>query len=453
MPSLSIFGKRVRQLWHGADLALVGQRRERRMRMLASLVMVGMGVLWGLFFLSHGYMAIALMDLAIILSGVAVFLLTLRNRALSANLVLFGALLVVVVASTLLLDPPTLAAPRATHLYLLPMAVAALMAFRDEPMGLRYGISLFCLLLFVALAASTWRPTDLHALPDEVRMVGSWVQALVAMLMFFFLLHILQTDTAERSELDRDLRAAVRERQFVLHYQPQLNGANRVIGAEVLIRWLHPQRGLLAPGEFIDHAENTGLIIPIGHWVLEQTAEQLHQWQDEPLYRDIDLAVNISQKQFSQNSFVAEIAGLIERHRIDAQRLELELTETLIVHDMEDLTRKMTALVERGVRFSLDDFGTGFSSLSHLKRLPLSKLKIDRSFICDVLSDANSEAIVRSVIALGQSMGMTVIAEGVETEAQRHFLASNGCNQFQGYLLGRPMPLADFRAFVQRHNG
>lgn len=453
MPSLSTFGKRVRQLWHGADLALVGQRRERRMRMLTSLVMVIVGVFWGLFFFSRGYKAIALMDLAIIVSGVAVFVLTLRNRVLSANLVLFGALLVTVVASTLLLDPPTLSAPRATHLYLLPMAVAALMAFRDEPIWLRYGICLFCLLLFVALASSTWRPTDLHALPDEVRIVGSWVQALVAMLMFFFLLHILQTDTAERSGLDRDLRAAVRERQFVLHFQPQLNGANRVIGAEVLIRWLHPQRGLLAPGEFIDHAESTGLIIPIGHWVLEQTAEQLRQWQDDPLYAAIDLAVNISQKQFSQSSFVADIVGLIDRHHIDARRLELELTETLIVHDMEDLTRKMTTLVGRGVRFSLDDFGTGFSSLSHLKRLPLSKLKIDRTFICDVLTDASSEAIVRTVIALGQSMGMAVIAEGVETEAQWRFLAENGCTQFQGYLLGRPMPIADFRAFVQQHNG
>jgi EAL domain-containing protein (putative c-di-GMP-specific phosphodiesterase class I) len=162
--------------------------------------------------------------------------------------------------------------------------------------------------------------------------------------------------------------------------------------------------------------------------------------------------VNISQKQFRQPGFVAEILALIERHGIAAQRLELELTETLIVHDMEDLTRKMNALVEHGVRFSLDDFGTGFSSLSHLKRLPLSKLKIDRSFICDVLTDANSETIVRTVIALGQSMGMTVIAEGVETEAQRRFLADNGCSQFQGYLLGRPMPLADFCAFVQRHN-
>ncbi|WP_244185531.1 putative bifunctional diguanylate cyclase/phosphodiesterase [Ectopseudomonas oleovorans] len=393
------------------------------------------------------------MDVAIVCSGVAVFALTLRDRARSANLILFSALILIVVASTLLLDPPTLMAPRATHLYLLPVAVGALMAFRDETSWLRYGMCLLCLLLFVALAASNWRPTDLYALPDDVRIVGSWVQGVSAMALFFLLLHILQSDTAERSELDRDLRAAVRERQFVLYYQPQLNDANRVIGAELLIRWQHPQRGLLAPGEFIDHAENTGLIIPIGQWVLEQTAARLRQWKDDPLFGDLGLAVNISQKQFSQSSFVAEILGLIEHHSIDARRLELELTETLIVHDMEDLTRKMTALVEHGVRFSLDDFGTGFSSLSHLKRLPLSKLKIDRSFICDVLTDANSETIVRTVIALGQSMGMTVIAEGVETEAQHRFLADNGCTQFQGYLLGRPMPLVDFSTFVQRHNG
>jgi len=452
MPSLSTFGRRVRKLWHGSDLALVGQRRERRMRVLSSGVMVVMGLSWGLFFSSRDYWAIVVMDVAIVLSGIAVFALTLRDQARSANLILFSTLMLVVVASTLLLDPPTVAAPRATHLYLLPIAVGALMAFRDEPLWLRYGISIFALLLFVALAASNWRPTDLYALPDDVRIAGSWVQGLVAMVLFFFLLHILQSDTAERSELDRDLRAAVRERQFVLYYQPQLDGDNRVIGAELLIRWQHPQRGLLAPGEFIEHAESTGLIIPIGQWVLEQAAVQLRRWQDEPSFRDLDLAVNISQKQFSQSSFVAEVLGLIERYGVEAPRLELELTETLIVHDMEDLTRKMAALVERGVRFSLDDFGTGFSSFSHLKRLPLSKLKIDRSFICDVLTDANSETIVRTMIALGQSMGMTVVAEGVETEAQRCFLAANGCRQFQGYLLGRPMPLADFCTFVQRQN-
>ena len=217
MPSLSSFGRRVRKLWHGADLALVGQRRERRMRMLSSVVMIVMGLLWGLFFSSRGYWAIVIMDVAIVCSGVAVFALTLRNQTRSANLILFGALILIVVASTLLLDPSTRMAPRATHLYLLPMAVGALMAFRDDPLWLRYGVSLFCLLLFVALAASNWRPTDLYALPDDVRRVGSWLQAGVAMVLFFLLLHILQTDTAERSELDRDLRAAIREGQFVLH--------------------------------------------------------------------------------------------------------------------------------------------------------------------------------------------------------------------------------------------
>ena len=239
----------------------------------------------------------------------------------------------------------------------------------------------------------------------------------------------------------------------MLHYQPQLNSTGKVTGAEVLIRWQHPQRGLLPPAEFIDHAEKTGLIIPMGQWVLEQAFTQLHAWKDDPLYRDISLAVNISQKQFRQASFVADMLGLIETYAIDVRRLELELTETLIVHDIDDLMAKMAVLVERGVRFSLDDFGTGFSSLSHLKRLPLNTLKIDRSFISDVLTDANSQAIVRTVIAMAQSMGMTVIAEGVETEAQQQFLLSNGCMQFQGYLFSKPLPLASFTAFVERQNG
>src|SRR5690606_3900869 len=175
MSALSTFGKRVRLLWQGADLALVGQRRERRMRLLASLVMVSMGLLWGLFFSSRGYWAIVVMDVVIILSGLTVFWLTLRHRVRTANLILFSAMILLIVASTLLLDPPTLTAPRATHLYLLPVAVGALMAFRDEPLRLRYGISLLSLLLFLGLAASNWRPTDLYALPDDVRVIGSWL--------------------------------------------------------------------------------------------------------------------------------------------------------------------------------------------------------------------------------------------------------------------------------------
>lgn len=453
MTALSAFLKQVIRLWHSPDLALIGQRRERRMRMLASLVLLLVGSFWGVFFTQRGEWGIVLMDLLMILCGLGVFSLTLRNRVRLANLLLFGVIILVIIGTTLLMDPHTATAPRATHLYLLPIAVAALMAFRDERLWLRYGVAVFCLGLFTVLASSPWSPTSAYHLPDEVRVTGSWLQSIAAMLMLFALLHILQSDTAERSMLDHDLDVALREQQFVLHYQPQLNRAGKVIGAEVLIRWQHPQRGLMAPGEFIDHAENTGMIIPIGQWVLEQAIRQLRCWRDDPLYADIGLAVNISQKQFRQSSFVADMLRLIDEHTIDARRLDLELTETLIVQDIDDLLRKMNALVERGVRFSLDDFGTGFSSLSHLKRLPLNTLKIDRSFVCDLLTDSSSQTIVRSVIALAQSMGMNVIAEGVETQAQQEFLLNNGCMQFQGYLFSKPLPLQAFTAFVERQNG
>jgi len=453
MTALSAFLRQVIKLWHAPDLALIGQRRERRMRMLASLVLLLIGSLWGIFFSLRGEWGIVTMDLLMILCGLGVFILTLRNQVRLANLLLFGVIILVIVGTTLLMDPHTAAAPRATHLYLLPIAVAALMAFRDERIWLRYGVAVLCLGLFTVLASSSWSPTSAYHLPDDVRASGSWVQGIAAMLMLFVLLHILQSDTAERSLLDRDLEVALREQQFVLHYQPQLDSSGKVIGAEVLIRWQHPQRGLIGPGEFIDHAENTGMIIPIGQWVLEQAICQLRCWKDDPRYADIGLAVNISQKQFRQSSFVADMLRLIDEHAIDARRLDLELTETLIVQDIDDLLRKMNALVERGVRFSLDDFGTGFSSLSHLKRLPLNTLKIDRSFVCDLLTDNSSQTIVRTVIALAQSMGMNVIAEGVETQAQQEFLLSNGCMQFQGYLVSKPLPLQAFTAFVERQNG
>ena len=448
-PSLS---KRIRQLWRASDLALIGQRRERRMRLVASLVLVVIGIFWGCYFSLREVWAIVVMDLVLIGCGLSVFYLTLRNRVRSANLILFGVVIVLILASTLLLDPSTPAAPRATHLYLLPLAVASQMAFRDEPSWIRHGVALVCLALFTVLAASHWSPISDYYLPDDVRIAGSWVQAVAAMAMLFALIHILQSDAAERSELDADLHSAIRDEQFVLHFQPQVNAHGRVIGAEVLVRWQHPRRGLVAPGEFIDHAEKTGLIVPIGQWVLRQACRQLQEWQALPGCADLSLAVNISQKQFRQTTFVAEVLELIDDFALTPQQLELELTETLIVQDMDDLLRKMKVLVGHGIRFSLDDFGTGFSSLSHLKRLPLSTLKIDRSFISDVLTDASSETIVRTVIALGQSMGMKVIAEGVESEAQRDFLLANGCTQFQGYLYSRPLPANDFIAFVQRHN-
>ena len=239
MSVLSTFFQHLLQLWQARDLALIGQRRERRMRLLASLVMIVMGVFWACVFSLRGAWSIVLMDVLLIACGLGVLLLTLRNRARQANLLLFGTVIVIIVGMTLLLDPPNAVAPRATHLYLLPVTVAALMAFRDEPMWLRYGAALLCLALFTGLASSTWAPTYAYSLPDDVRVTGSWVQGIAAMAMLFTLLHILQSDAAERSALDSDLRAALREEQFVLYYQAQLNSHDQVTGAEVLIRWQH----------------------------------------------------------------------------------------------------------------------------------------------------------------------------------------------------------------------
>ena len=452
MTVLASFLKQLIKLWLASDLALVGQRRERRMRLLSCLVLIIVGSIWGVFFSLRGEWGVVLMDVGLISCGISVFILTWRNQVRSANLLLFSVIIVVVVGMTLLLDPYSGEAPRATHLYLLPIAVAALMAFREEPTWLRYGVALLCLGLFIALAASTWMPTQAYSLPDDVRQVGSWVQGIAAMGMLMVLLHILQSDAGERSMLDRDLQVALRDQQFVLHYQAQLDSTGTVVGAEVLIRWQHPQRGLIPPVEFIGHAENTGLIIPIGQWVLAQAVQQLRVWQDQALFSDMGLAVNISQKQFRQPTFVSDTQRLIEVQGIAPKRLELELTETLIVQDIDDLLCKMQELVACGVRFSLDDFGTGFSSLSHLKRLPLNTLKIDRSFVSDVLTDNSSQSIVRTVIALGQSLGMSIIAEGVETEAQLQFLLNAGCEQFQGYYFSKPLPLEAFEAYVaQQH--
>lgn len=422
------------------------------MRLVACAAVLAIGCAWGVFFALHGLWTIVAMDLLLIACAIGVFLLTLWGRVRSANLLLFSVIVAVVVGMALVIDVPNAAAPRSIHLYLLPLAVAAFMAFRDEPPWLRYGMSSLCLALFVALAASLWSPFSGYNLPDGMRQAGSWVQAAAAMAMLLMLLHILQTDAAQRSVLDRELRVALREHQFVLHYQPQLNQQRQVTGAEVLVRWRHPRRGLLAPGEFIGHAEHSGLIIPLSDWVLDQTCASLKAWKTDPALRDIGLAVNISQTQFRQASFVPDILAVIDRHGIEPQRVELELTETLIVQDVDDLMRKMHLLVDRGVRFSLDDFGTGFSSLSHLKRLPLSKLKIDRSFICDLPGDSNSDTIVRTLIGLGRRMELMVVAEGVETAAQHRILVEHGCPQFQGYLFSKPLPLEEFVAFVRRHN-
>lgn len=251
------------------------------------------------------------------------------------------------------------------------------------------------------------------------------------------------------SALANDLRQACARQELRLFYQPQIDSAHGVVGAEALLRWQHPERGLVMPGDFITLAEETGLIQPIGRWVIETACAQIKAWESGAATRDLQLAINVSARQFRQPDFVAQVQQVLNRTGANPARLEIELTESVVLENVSDAIAKMQALKAIGISLSMDDFGTGYSSLSYLKQLPLDQLKIDRSFITHLASDSSDAAIIKAIITLGQAFGMGVIAEGVETEAQRDFLLQNGCHTFQGYLFGRPVAPDEFeRNFV-----
>ncbi|MDB5771186.1 MAG: hypothetical protein JWM42_1560 [Burkholderia sp.] len=258
----------------------------------------------------------------------------------------------------------------------------------------------------------------------------------------------MQAAVAARMELDADLRKALQDKQFFLQYQPQADFDENIIGAEALVRWLHPARGMVSPAEFIPLAEETGLILPLGEWVLNSACEKLSSWATRPNTVNLTMAVNVSASQFRQLDFAEQVMATLERTGADPAMLKLELTESVLVNNVDDTIDKMTRLKAVGVGFSLDDFGTGYSSLSYLKRLPLDQLKIDRSFVRDVLTDPNDAAIARTVVALGKTLGLAVLAEGVEAEAQRDFLAMQGCAAYQGYLFSHPLPCEQFDDFI-----
>jgi diguanylate cyclase (GGDEF)-like protein/PAS domain S-box-containing protein len=250
----------------------------------------------------------------------------------------------------------------------------------------------------------------------------------------------MQAAAVARSALEADIRAGLPRGEFLLHYQRVVDADGVILGAEALVRWNHPRRGMVPPGDFISVAEQTGLILPLGRHVLREACEELARWAADPARARWTLSVNVSAQEFRHPGFVQQVLDLLAETRADPRRLKLELTESLLLHDVEDGIAKMQVLRALGVGFSLDDFGTGYSSLSYLKRLPLDQLKIDQSFVRDVLFDPNDAAIACTVVALAQSLGLDVVAEGVESDGQRDFLLRNGCRRFQGYLFGRPGP-------------
>ncbi len=251
----------------------------------------------------------------------------------------------------------------------------------------------------------------------------------------------MQSVLAERVALEKELRIALQQQEFILHYQPQVNQAGAMVGVEALVRWQHPQRSVVSPLEFIALAEDTGLILPLGRWVLETACRQLAAWAQRSDRQHLTMAVNVSARQFHHADFVEQVLAVLQETSANPRRLKLELTESLLITNIEEVIAKMSALKARGVCFSLDDFGTGYSSLGYLKRLPLDQLKIDQGFVSHVLTDANDAAIARMIVALSESLGLEVIAEGVEQAEQRDFLARQGCQAYQGYFFSRPLAI------------
>lgn len=254
----------------------------------------------------------------------------------------------------------------------------------------------------------------------------------------------MQLAIEKKAQMGFDLRAALKRNELIVHFQKRVNRLGQVTGAEVLLRWQHPERGLVPPAEFIPIAEDTGLIVPIGLWVLEKACSQLKAWEKKDVTRRLSLSVNISAKEFKQDNFVEMVKSLLVKTGANPYLLELEITESLLVEDIDGSIKKMRTLKEIGLTFALDDFGTGYSSLSYLKRLPLDMLKIDQSFVRDLGKDENNEIIVQTIIQMGQNLGLEVIAEGVEDEMQRVLIEHLGCDNFQGYLFGAPQPLELF---------
>ena len=258
----------------------------------------------------------------------------------------------------------------------------------------------------------------------------------------------MQEAVETHAALDTDLRRAISGKQLRLHYQIQVDNEHRPLGAEALVRWMHPKRGMVPPAQFIPIAEESSLILDIGHWVLETACKQIKAWSRNKLTRDLVLAVNVSGQQFRMHDFVDRTAAVVRAHRIDPSRLKLELTESVVLSDVTDVVNKMHALKAIGIRLSMDDFGTGYSSLSNLKQLPLDQIKIDQSFVRNIATDPNDAVMVQTIIGLAKNFSLNVIAEGVETQDQLEFLKLNGCMAYQGYLFSKPVPIKDFEALL-----
>lgn len=402
------------------------------------------GVFWtGLFAWLHLW-PLAFAEVLFALLGLTGWMLTRAGRLTGAILVCEFGFLAFAVGFCATFDIPTEVSPRVSHLYLPSLAILGYINYMRQRSRVHLVFVVACLATFVAFSSAHLALPFASPIPEEMRGIGTWINATVATLLCCGSIYVMQREFARQQGMVQDLRTALRNQELELFYQPQVGADGKLLGAEALLRWKHPEHGTISPAAFIPVAEEAGLMPELGSWVLKNACRTLASWRDEPSLASLTLAINVSASQFMLDGFERTVLDAISENRIDARKLKLELTESVVISGLEPIIGKMTALRAAGVGFALDDFGTGYSSLSYLRRLPLDQLKVDRSFVQECLDEGRGASLIRSIIQIGLDLDLRVLAEGVENDQQFAFLREAGCAEFQGYLFGRPVPLAIF---------
>jgi EAL domain-containing protein (putative c-di-GMP-specific phosphodiesterase class I) len=416
-------------------------------------VAIGVGALslfWALFFAIQGHWLLT--GSQVIVTGVAALCVVMAKRGQLARALILTQVVFLVSIALLCLafDIPSAQVPRVSHIFFLVLAMVGYLNFKRQPSHAQLVLVGASLVAFVALSSTSLSLPFAMPIEDAVRVHGAWVNAGMATAMLVACVYFFQFELERTDRRSAELKAALWAREFELFYQPQVDRAGTLLGAEALLRWKHPTRGYVSPAEFIPLAEETGLMNDIGHWVMETAFGTLQRWGRQAETRHLTLSVNVSASQFLDEDFEQAVVQLLDRFQFDPTRLKLEITESVMVTNADLVVAKMQILRGIGIGLALDDFGTGYSSLAYLRSLPLSQLKIDRSFVKDATVNERSASLARSIVQLGRDLDLTVLAEGVETREQFTFLSECGCEEFQGFYFGRPVPLAEFDAGIKR---
>lgn len=437
----------VAKLFKGEFFQFAQDPHQLRVKLLLAIgawAAIILGGAWSAYYLSQAkWLLMACHLLLVVLSLSLVALVNAGRERFAAIFMAHG--LAVIISVICVFDVPLPGVVRSVHMYYLPIAAGSSLVFRKEHMYLRVIFPLMLLMACLIFGSSDMgvRQPSLVADPG-IRALGAWVNNLAALGVLGVALIVMQSDITLRSALYADMRKALAKSHFCLYYQPQVDAEGMVFGAEALLRWQHPQRGLIPPGVFITAAEETGLILPIGNWVLKEACAQLVKWSVQPHLAHLSIAVNVSASQLRQPDFVQEVKEIVTRSGANPGQIKLELTESMLAKEIDDTIQKMRALRAFGMSWSLDDFGTGYSSLTYLKHLPFEQLKIDQSFVRDLLNNESDQAIVDTLVNLGKHLKMLLIAEGVETAEQLYYLHSKGCMKYQGYFFSKPLPVDAF---------